>query len=99
MQLHGHRYWCEALAFAKDGTLYTGGGTGNSRGEVRAWQISQPGWEAKAAHKGEVCCAAWSRDGSLLATGCTSASIKVWEVATGKVKMELSGHKKMVRTL
>lgn len=99
MLLHGHRYWCEALTFAKDGTLYTGGGVANARGEVRAWQINPPGWEVKDAHPGEITCAAWSKDGKTLATGCTKTGIKVWDAATGKVKTELSGHKKMIRSL
>src|SRR5262249_17487474 len=99
MQLHGHRLWCETLTFGKDGTLYTGGGTGGSRGEVRAWQVDPPGWLVENAHKGEVCCAAWSKDSKLLATGCTNAGIKVWDATTGKLKTEMTGLKKMVRCL
>ncbi len=100
MLLHGHRQWVEALAFSKDSrTLYSGGGTYDSPGEVRAWLVEDAGWWVPNAHKGQLCCAAWSKDGKLLATGCTAGTIKVWAPATGKLQASLTGHKKMVRCL
>jgi WD40 repeat protein/beta-lactamase regulating signal transducer with metallopeptidase domain len=100
MMLHGHRLWVEAMAFSKDSrTLYTAGGTFGSLGEARAWLVEDEGWWVPDAHKGEVCCAAWSKDGKRLATGCTNAGIKLWDATTGKLQATLSGHKTMVRCL
>jgi WD40 repeat protein/beta-lactamase regulating signal transducer with metallopeptidase domain len=100
MMLHGHRQWVEALVFSKDGrVLYSAGGTRESRGEVRAWVVEEGGWWVNGAHKGEICCAAWSKDGKLLATGCTNAFIKIWDPVTGKLQATLNGHKSMVRCL
>jgi WD40 repeat protein len=100
MMLHGHRQWVECLVFSKDSrALFTGGGTRDSRGEVRAWMVDDGGWFVPGAHKGEICCAAWSKDGKLLATACTSGTIKLWNPETGKLKATLTGHKSMVRCL
>jgi WD40 repeat protein/beta-lactamase regulating signal transducer with metallopeptidase domain len=98
--LHGHRQWVEALAFSTDGkTLYSGGGTRDSRGEARIWQVAGPGWQVKAAHKGPVCCAAWSPDSKTLATGSYDKTIKLWNAETGKVTATLTGHGGHVRAL
>jgi RNA polymerase sigma factor (sigma-70 family) len=98
--LHGHREWTAGLAFSSDSqTLYTGGGSREGRGEVRAWRIGEGGWSVPEAHKGDIRCAAWSSDGKLLATACTTGVIKLWDSATGKLMATLTGHKKAVRAL
>jgi WD40 repeat protein/beta-lactamase regulating signal transducer with metallopeptidase domain len=98
--LNGHKQWVEALAFSKDGkTLYSAGGTSDSRGEVRIWQVGGQSWQVKGAHKGSVCCAAWSPDSKTLATGSYDRTIKLWDAATGKVRATLAGHSGDVRAL
>jgi len=43
-------------------------------------------------HNNYVLSVAWSQDGTRLATGSTDRTAKVWDAATGKVVLTLSGH-------
>src|SRR5262249_33122625 len=88
------------VVFSKDGrTLYTGSGTRESRGEVRAWDVEDGGWSVAEAHEGEIFSAAWARDGKVLATGCASGVIKLWDAGTGRPTATLTGHKGRVGAL
>jgi WD40 repeat protein/beta-lactamase regulating signal transducer with metallopeptidase domain len=100
MLLSGHRQWVESVAFGKDGkTLFSAGGARDSRGEVRCWQVAGAGWVMENAHGRSVCCAAWSPDGKTLATGSFDKSIKLWNVATGKVEKTFAAHDGNLRCL
>jgi WD40 repeat protein len=100
MLLSGHRQWVESVVFGKDGkTLFSGGGTRDSLGEVRCWQVAGDGWSVENAHKGSVCCAAWSPDGKTLATGSYDKTIKLWNARSGKLGKTLTGHEGHLRYL
>src|SRR5262249_47827973 len=47
-------------------------------------------------HEGQVCCAAFSPDGKLLASGGLDHLIRFWDPATGKEVRKLQGHTRMV---
>jgi len=50
-------------------------------------------------HKGAVCCAAFSPDGKIIATGSFDGVIRVWDVANGRELFTLSGHGAGVRAV
>src|SRR5262249_4696691 len=52
-----------------------------------------------AGHKGAVCCAAFSPDGKVLATGSFDGTVRGWDVATGRELFTLSGHGAGVRSV
>jgi WD40 repeat protein len=52
-----------------------------------------------AGHKAAVCCAAFSPDGKLLATGSFDGTVRGWDVATGREVFTLSGHGAGVRAI
>jgi GTPase SAR1 family protein len=50
-------------------------------------------------HKGQVWSVAWSPDGSRLLSSGEDGSVRLWEVASGRVLAVLQGHKDWVRKL
>lgn len=52
-----------------------------------------------AGHEGEVLCAAWSRDGRLIASGGQDNSVRVWDAATGRQSRTLSVNTTVVNSV
>jgi WD40 repeat protein len=50
-------------------------------------------------HGSDVFCVAFSPDGKTLASGSADHTIKLWDVASGKVQATFSGHTDQVRSL
>ncbi len=50
-------------------------------------------------HDGEVLCAAWSRDGKLIASGGQDNAVRLWDAATGKQSRTLSVASSVVNAL
>lgn len=97
--LHGHQRWVESAVFTKDGkSLISAGGT-QDLGELRLWNTDASGWKIADAHNAGINAAAWSRDGTTVATSSFDKSIKLWDAASGKVKATLKGHAEHARTL
>jgi WD40 repeat protein len=48
-----------------------------------------------AGHTKTITCLAWSRDGRWLASGSKDGTVRVWDVAKGKARLVLEGHKDM----
>ena len=48
-------------------------------------------------HVGSVYQVAWSADSRLLVSGSSDSTLKVWDVKTGKLNMDLPGHADEVR--
>jgi WD40 repeat protein len=44
-------------------------------------------------HNDWVCAVAFSSDGNTLATGSADETVKLWDVATGKERVTLRGHR------
>lgn len=56
-------------------------------------QVTEPRFEITAG-AGQVLCAAFSPDGSLLATGCQNGAIRIWNPVTGTLQAMLKGHRR-----
>jgi WD40 repeat protein len=52
-----------------------------------------------SGHDGEVLCAAWSRDGRLIASGGQDNAVRLWDAATGKQSRTLSVTSSVVNSL
>ena len=50
-------------------------------------------------HEGEVTCVAFSTDGAMLATGSHDRTVRLWEVATGRLARTLSGHENWINSV
>lgn len=48
-------------------------------------------------HVGSVYQVAWSADSRLLVSGSSDSTLKVWDIKTGKLNMDLPGHADEVR--
>ena len=48
------------------------------------------------AHEGTLSCVAFSRDGTLLASGAKDGTVIVWDIAARKPLVTLPGHKDMI---
>jgi hypothetical protein len=90
----------ESVAFSPDGKLLASGNTGR---EVRLWavpggrlvrEVRSPG--DRVAYQGSAL--GFSADGRTLAVGGWEA-IALWEVATGKERLRLKGHRGDVRSV
>src|SRR5207245_1707989 len=70
-------------------------------GTIRHWDPATGKEKASPlqAHKGPLTALAYSRDGSLLASGGRNRTVKVWETATGKLKAKLGGHTEPIWSL
>ena len=97
----GHAHGVHAVAFSADGrTLATGGGFGtllpppDDDNEVRLWDV-EAGAELLRfkGPRGDfaVFALAFSPDGRTLVSGCRNGPLRVWEVATGKQRMQIEG--------
>ncbi len=90
--------WFEpcVVKFSPDGKVLASGGVKNNYGSISLWNVSN--WELLPAlekHGECVLCLAFSPDSKLLASGCLSsddsfigkgnATIKLWQVSTGKL--------------
>ena len=77
-----------AVTYSSDGKyIATGGGAATEDGEVKLFTAAgDPVAEFKNAHTDTVFGVSFSPDGKLLATAAADKFVKVFEVATGKVK-------------
>jgi hypothetical protein len=101
LTLGPHAGKVEAVAFSPDGSLLAAAtelGDGLS-GELKIWEI--PGGKLRLdlkGHEDAVNCAAFSPDGRWLASGDRAGRVRVWEVATGKLKTSIApAHANSVR--
>jgi WD40 repeat protein len=92
--LRGHAGWVEALAFTGEQRLISGGEEG-----LRAWDLAAgPSVEPSPFGAGAVTLALHPQ-GQLLAAGTTTGTVRLTDVASGRVLQELSGVTGSVRAL
>ncbi len=88
----GHQEWVNAVAFSPDGKKLV---SGSVDGEIRIWEAPTRGPEREpqliqrplqtlAGHKGSVNSLTFNSDGKLLVSGSSDASMKLWDVTTGR---------------
>jgi WD40 repeat protein/tetratricopeptide (TPR) repeat protein len=65
--------------------------------DARPAQGSLPASRMLEGHTATVWCAAWSPDGTILATGSDDKSIRLWDGKSGAPLKTLAGHKAQVR--
>jgi WD40 repeat protein len=90
-ELRGHRSWVNAVAFARDGTLASAG----SDNRVSLWARQGKDWQPRKTFpvpEGEVRSVAFSPNGETLAAGLRYGTVRVWDVATGKVLKTFKEH-------
>ena len=54
-------------------------------GDVNVWDLDTGKSEKTLVHDNDICCLAWSPDGSWLLTACFGRKIRIWDVATGHI--------------
>ncbi|MGI8837561.1 MAG: caspase family protein [Pyrinomonadaceae bacterium] len=88
----GHQEWVNTVAFSPDGKKLA---SGSVDGEIRIWEVPMRGPEREpqmiqrplqslAGHKGSINSLTFNSDGKLLVSGSSDASMKLWDVATGR---------------
>ncbi len=72
---------------------------GSQDGSVHWYKSKPPPADTLTGHAGEVWTLAFSPDGRILASGSDDATIKLWDVATGRERATLKGHDSLVMSV
>jgi RNA polymerase sigma factor (sigma-70 family) len=110
-ELHGHFEYVEGLAFSPDSRFLVSGGQAlqpfaqqqlnQPVNQVFVWDVAK-GKRVPSLPDGlpdGAACIAYAPDGRTVATAAQDGTIKVWEVATWKVRAEFHGHRDRVNSL
>ena len=98
----GHRRECFSCACSNDGKLLA---SGSEDGTARVWDATtgdlvrvleghgkRTGFQQRGGFGALVSAVAFSPDGASLATGCRDNLVRVFDLATGKIQLQLKGH-------
>lgn len=88
-------------AFTPDGkTIITGGFNKEPyQGIIKIWNVNDGTLIRTIIDGQSIDCVAISHDGQKLATGNFDHSLKIWEIATGKLLKEFIGHKSYIKSV
>ncbi|KAB8207967.1 hypothetical protein BDV34DRAFT_223163 [Aspergillus parasiticus] len=78
----------DVLAFSFGNDMLVSG----SRNALRLWKTTTQEPTFTLPHSGSVKAVAFSRDGSLVASGCSDYVIRLWNTRTGHLEQVLEGH-------
>jgi WD40 repeat protein len=84
-----------SVAFSPDGQMLASGAGYRTKG-VGLWDLKSGQVRLLEGHTQNVASVAFSPDGRTLASGAWDNTIKLWDVARGTEKVELTGHKNPV---
>ena len=112
-ELEGHSWEVYSVAFSPDGHYALSGSLGLKLGEVSTgkeirtfgrYALSVVGlklWEGSTGegHRSEVLSVAFSPDGRYALSGSRDKTLKLWEVATGRLIRTFEGHSKWVSSV
>lgn len=101
VELNGHKYLTEAIAFAPGGGgLVTAGGIPNVNGEVRSWDVAGL-MPIEAPVGAAMSCGRYSPDGALFAVGTQTGQLKLFKSNAGKLELvrTMAAHRGIVRAL
>jgi WD40 repeat protein len=79
-----------SVAFSPDGQLLA---AGNENGRVRLWTVGGRLVRVLDGHQGPVWSLSFAPDGKTLATAGQDGTARLWELATGKERARLRGHR------
>lgn len=97
--LKGHQTWARGIAFSQDGeTVVTSGYDDRLIWWPVAAEKPTPARTVKA-HKGWIRSLVVSPDGKLLASGGNDLTVRLWNLADGKMVREFSGHERHIYSL
>ncbi|CAN5412375.1 hypothetical protein BH11PLA2_BH11PLA2_41660 [soil metagenome] len=91
----GHDKSIYGVAFSPDGQSLA---SGSAEG-TRIWNFTSEIPERKLPHDGGVKCLAYDPTGRFLAAGGENSVVKIWNVATGTLMHNFTGHEKAVYSL
>src|SRR5262249_9300604 len=79
-----------SIAFSPDGKLLA---AGSANGRVRLWTVGGRLVRVLDGHEGLIWSLAFAPDGKTLATAGEDGTARLWELATGKERARLAGHR------
>jgi WD40 repeat protein len=93
-ELPGHESQIEWLVLSANGQFIASGSPGDST--VAVWEMATGKQLRRMVDPGVGSAVAFAGDGRMLATGGTDRDLRVWELATGKLRLHLEGHRGVV---
>jgi len=85
-----------AVRFDREGRNFW---TSHENGQLQSWPSAAPTFVQRFNHGGPVYSVAVSRDGSVIASGSTDQTVRLWDVRLGQQRAQMAGHTGPVHAL